>query len=133
MSDEKTHLCVKLGVAEIEYEGSAQFLKEEIMPTVGKILGIVESRVELQRPVSMLQIDNSTEEMSSTTTPEIAHSTTTIANLLKAKSASDLAIAAATHLTLVQKKERLSRQEILDEMKAAHAFLRQQSVHARGI
>jgi hypothetical protein len=61
---------------------------------------------------------------SSTTIVDVSHSTNTIATLLGAKSASDLAIAAAAHLTLVQKKERLSRREILDEMKSATPFFK---------
>jgi hypothetical protein len=129
MSDEKTRFRVKLGAAEIEYEGGTQFLKEEIMPTVDKILEMVESRAELQRPIPMLQIDNSTEVLSSTTIVDVSHSTNTIATLLGAKSASDLAIAAAAHLTLVQKKERLSRREILDEMKGATSFFKSNYVN----
>jgi hypothetical protein len=124
MSDEKTRLRVKMGTAEIEYEGGTQFLKEEIMPTVGKILEMVESRAELQRSMPMLQIDNSTEALNSTATAEVSHSTNTIATLLGAKSASDLAIAAAAQLSLVQKKVQLSRQEILDEMKSATSFFK---------
>jgi hypothetical protein len=124
MSDEFTRLKVKLGAAEIEYEGGTQFLKDEIMPTVGKILDMVESRAELQHPTPVLQIDNSTELITSSTTMELSHSTNTIATLLDAKSAGDLAIAAAAHLTLVQKKERLSRQEILDEMRSATSFFK---------
>ncbi len=42
MSDEKTRFRVKLGAAEIEYEGGPQFLREEIMPKVDKILEMVE-------------------------------------------------------------------------------------------
>lgn len=49
--------------------------------------------------------------------------------LLGAQSASDLAIAAAAHLTLVQKKERLSRQEIFDEMKTATSFFKSSYVN----
>ena len=124
MSDEKTRFRVKRGAAEIEYEGGTQFLKEEIMPTVDKILEMVESRAELQRPMPMLQIDNSTEMLNSTTTVEVLHSTNTIATMLGAKSASDLAIAAVAQLSFVQKKERLSRQEILDEMKSATSFFK---------
>jgi hypothetical protein len=57
MSDERTHFRVKLGAAEIEYEGGTRFLKEDIMPTVDKILRMVESRAELQRPMPTLQFD----------------------------------------------------------------------------
>jgi hypothetical protein len=50
MTDEiPTRFKLKLGAAEIEYEGNPEFLKNEIMPTVEKILGMVESRADLQR------------------------------------------------------------------------------------
>ena len=50
MSDETpTKFKMKLGAAEIEFEGNPEFLKTEIMPTVEKILGMVESRADLQR------------------------------------------------------------------------------------
>lgn len=61
--------------------------------------------------------------------PDLSHSTNTIARLLNAKSASDLVIAAAAHLTLMQKKERLSRQELLDEMKKASSFFKSSYVN----
>jgi hypothetical protein len=129
MSDERTRLRVKLGAAEIEYEGNCQFLKDEIMPTVDKILEMVEPRAELQRPMPTLQIDNATEVLSSTTITDVSHSTNTIATLLGAKSANDLAIAAAAHLTLVQKKERMSRQDIIEEMKSAPSFFKSAHVN----
>lgn len=56
MSEEKTRLRVKLGAAEIEYEGGTQFLKDEIMPTVGKILEMVEARADLQRSHPVLRL-----------------------------------------------------------------------------
>jgi hypothetical protein len=44
----KTKFKIKMGAAEIEFEGNAEFLKNEIMPTVGKILEMVASRAESQ-------------------------------------------------------------------------------------
>lgn len=55
---ETTKLRVKLGAAEIEYEGGTQFLKDEIMPTVGKILEMVEARADLQKPTPIPQLEN---------------------------------------------------------------------------
>jgi hypothetical protein len=129
MTSEDMRFRIKLGVAEIEYEGSTEFLKGEIMPIIEKILGMVETRAEFLDPISTPQLDHSTKGATSATMPDLSHSTNTIARLLSAKSASDLAIAAAAQLTLVQKKERLSRQEILDEMKNATSFFKSSYVN----
>lgn len=55
--NQTTKLRVKLGAAEIEYEGGTEFLKDEIMPTVGKILDLVEARADLQRVSSVPQLE----------------------------------------------------------------------------
>jgi hypothetical protein len=124
MENEPTHLRVKLGAAEIEYRGDAQFLKDEVLPKVDKILEMVESRADLQRPPPPLQLEKADEVV--TPLPpgnnNLEHSTNTIATLLDAKTASDLAFAAAGHLTLVMKQERITRSEIHEEMKSATAF-----------
>jgi hypothetical protein len=123
MEEEQTHLRVKLGAAEIEYEGDSQFLKDEVLPKVDKILEMVESRADLQRSPPPLQLEKADELVAPLppgNNPD--HSTNTIATLLDAKTASDLAFAAAGHLTLVMKRERITRSEIHDEMKAATAF-----------
>jgi hypothetical protein len=123
MNEERTRLRVKLGAAEIEYEGGTSFLKDEIMPAVSKILAMVEARVDLRSTATPL-LDGVAEILVSSETTDLSHSTNTIATLLEANSATDLAIAAAAKLTLVEKKERMSRQEILDEMKTATSFFK---------
>jgi hypothetical protein len=123
VDNDRTRLRVKLGAAEIEYEGGTQFLKDEIMPTVGKIIDMVESRADLQRTAPPLQIERTAEPVSALPAGNsLDHSTNTIATLLGAKTANDLAFAAAGHLALVQKRERMMRGEILAEMKGATSF-----------
>src|SRR5215470_18899909 len=117
MSDEKTKLRIKLGAGELEFEGGEQFLKDEVMPTIEKLLDLVGSRSELRTPSS-----TDTNGAIIQLPPESAasaHSTSTIATLLKANAASDLAVAAVAHLVLCQRKHRVTRDEILAEMKSA--------------
>jgi hypothetical protein len=128
MSDAKTKLRIKLGGGELEFEGSEQFLKDEVMPTIEKLLDLVGSRSDLRAPSlpietngALIQLPSeSVASAHSTTTME--HSTSTIAALLKATAAADLAIAAVAHLVLGQKKDRVSRDDIHAEMKNASAF-----------
>ena len=54
---DKTRLRVKLGAAEIEYEGGAATLEKLVMPTVAKMIDMVESHTDLQRPHTPLQIE----------------------------------------------------------------------------
>jgi hypothetical protein len=119
--ENQTRFRMKLGAAEIEYEGSSEFLKEQILPTVAQMIAIAESRTDLQRVPLLAQVEKSaaadTHQMCGA-----QHSTSTIAGLTNADSASELALAAAAHLTLFQKKDRMMRNEILDEMKLATAY-----------
>jgi hypothetical protein len=83
MEEEKTRLRVKLGAAEIEYEGGTDFLKDEVMPTVSKILEMVETRADLQRSPPPLQIERAAQEVTSLPSGNNEdHSTNTIATLL---------------------------------------------------
>jgi hypothetical protein len=63
MSSELSHndhvkLRVKLGATEIDYEGNSEFLSQEIMPTLGKMLELVEARADLNRPTETLQLES---------------------------------------------------------------------------
>ncbi len=118
----KTRLRVKLGAAEIEYEGGAATLEKVIMPTVARMIDMVESHADLQGPHAPIQI-----EQSKTPAPQLAsnsydHSSNTIAVSMNASSASELTIAACAHLVFVKKKERFSRKEMLNEMRGAPSF-----------
>lgn len=127
MTEQVTKLKVKLGAAEIEYEGGKEFLKDEVMPTVSKMLEMVQERVELQSPApSNNMVPNGIETPLISETVKISElSTNTIANLLNAKTGGDLAIAAAAKLIIIDKQETISRADILTEMKKATAFYKQ--------
>ena len=58
MNEHNARLRVKLGGAEIEYEGREQFLKEEVMPTVvAKIFGLAQTQSELRQPSEVRTIE----------------------------------------------------------------------------
>jgi hypothetical protein len=122
-NQEKTKLRVRLGAAEIEYEGGTQFLKDEVMPTVGKILSMVQDRADLQRPLpAITQVDGVPVIVPPSAAGQSGHSTNTIATLIQAKTGGDLVIAAAARLILVEGKESATRAELLDEMRSAKTF-----------
>jgi hypothetical protein len=57
MTEKTTHLRVRLGDAEVEYDGDQEFLKEQVMPTVDKIIEMVDGRSKLQAPKPVLQLN----------------------------------------------------------------------------
>ena len=124
MSDEGiTKLRVKLGAAEIDYEGKTEFLKDHVMPTIGKMLEMVQDRTELQRalPATIAPVVQATMDQSRSALG-VPQSTNTIATLLQAKTGGDLALAAAAKLTLYDTNETPTRGEILHEMQTATTF-----------
>lgn len=50
---------IKLGGAELDYEGGVDFLKAEIMPIVERILGMLETRAEFLDPLPTPHVDQS--------------------------------------------------------------------------
>ena len=121
--DERARFRMKLGGAEIEYEGGAASLEKLVMPTVAKIFMMVETHADLQRPAAPLQIEGDVvKPTAAPPTEAFDHMTHTIAVAMKAESAGDLAMAASARLGLVKKSERFTRKEILEEMKSAPSF-----------
>ena len=136
MDEGKTNLWVKLGAAEIKYEDSEAFLKDEVMPNVvERILQMVHERAELQKPPPVVQIDGqsapSQPALPKTTTLDQRQdlSTSTIASLTGADKAADVAMAAAAHLILVKGAPSATRDEILTEMRGATAFFKTSMVN----
>lgn len=124
MTDDKTKFRIKLGAAEIEYEGSADALKEVVMPAVSRMLELVQDHADLQRPITTIQSD-----VAAPVALPVAHqpkasalTTNTIATKLGASTATDLAIAASARLILFDGRETFTRDELLKEMKAAPTF-----------
>lgn len=131
MTDERTKLRVKLGAAEIEYEGGTEFLRAEVMPTIGKMLQMVESEADLRNPPPMLPAKEAIDENAGTGFSKGAPTltTNTLAAINSVESASDLAIAASARLIMVAGHDPISRQQILDEMRSATAYFKKSYVN----
>lgn len=111
---------IKVGASEVDYEGSENFLKQEL-PNLLKILSEL-SKSEAHESVPE---DNDSDRSAKTDTGgKIQLSTNSIAAKLGASDGRDLIRAAAAHLTFVRKKETFSRQELLTEMKAATQYFK---------
>ncbi|MYB89840.1 MAG: hypothetical protein F4X93_07805 [Proteobacteria bacterium] len=120
--DNTAKIRVKLGALEFEYQGAAAFLEDDLVALMRKLIEFyVEHKAELPTEAPPSQT-NSQGPAGNIETSE--YSTDTIASKLDAKNGSDMVIAAAANLTLIQKKSTFTRQEILNEMKSAKTYYR---------
>jgi hypothetical protein len=113
MPDQITSIRIKLGSMELDYQGEAEFLKQDLMK-------MLTSLVDLQQKVptaSDSSTPNNADGNSSSSATKL--STSTIARKLRASSGTDLTQAAAAYLAISASKEKFSREEILSEMKTA--------------
>lgn len=104
---------IKMGEIEIEYEGSEDFLKEELP----ELLSAVSDLYKKSAPSP--NGDNDSGFAGST---DIQGTTANIAAKLGGSTGPDLAMASAVRLTLVLGKEKFQRKELLEEMQTATAY-----------
>ena len=97
------------------------------MPTVVRSLELVQERTDLQRPAHMMIQAPGKDAVSLPLSNgcKVVHSTNTIAALLEASTGSDLIIAAAARLILIDGKDTVTRTELLKEMQGAMTFYKQ--------
>jgi hypothetical protein len=112
VAENDASIRIKLGQLEVEYQGDASFLKEDLLETVKQLL-------ELQKENLIVQQIASGADNGAGGTATFDHSTDSIANILGAKSGTLLALAAAAHLHFVKGKQKFTRQEIIAEMRTA--------------
>jgi hypothetical protein len=112
-------LRIRIGEVEIDYEGTEEFLKEELPQ-------LLKTAMELHK-ASGGSPSGGTGKAGATGGsaggPKVASLTTgSIAAKLGAKSGSDLLTAAAAHLALVTNTEPFTRQQLLSEMQSATSY-----------
>jgi hypothetical protein len=106
---------IKIGAIEVEFEGSEEFLKSELMKLVSSVS-------ELSKEGG-LAITHGEPGVSVQKEGEFAKLTTrTIASRLNSNTGPDLIIAACAHLKLVEGKVSFTRKEILNDMKTATGY-----------
>jgi hypothetical protein len=110
-------LRIRIGEVEIDYEGTEEFLKQELPQ-------LLKTAMELHRASGGSSSGASDEsEGGAAAARKVAyHTTRSIAAKLGVKSGSELLIAAAAHLALVKGTETFTRQELLSEMQSATSY-----------
>lgn len=106
---------IKMGAIEIEYEGSEDFLKEELPELLSAVS-------ELYQKSSHILNTEETSTTAHATTNNIQGTTSTLAAKLGGSTGADLCMVAAARVTFVLNKDTCTRKELLDEMKSATAY-----------
>lgn len=107
---------IKMGAIEVEYEGTEQFLKEELPELLSAVSKLYKSSAPEVNHAATAS------EVGSGKNTEVVGTTGSLAAKLGGDSGPDLTMSAAARLTFVLKKEKFTRNEILDEMKSASAY-----------
>src|ERR1051325_9492929 len=112
---------LKLGSIEVEYEGSEEFLKQELPTLLRGIIDLYRESGDSETKVSSSakQAASKGEQSGSA---HLDLSVGTIASRLGVSTGPDLVVAACASLTFVKKQESFDRKAILNEMKHATAF-----------
>lgn len=108
-----TKIKIKMGKIEFDYEGDAAFTQDDIKELFTHLEGLSPSASESDDTPGV-----TLSSKASTNGVKKLH-TTTIASRIGGKGAQNLVLAAAAHLQIVDSKESFSRQELLNDMKAA--------------
>lgn len=116
---------IKVGPIEIDYEGSPDFLDngiERLLEAMCNLAHLNAGSPEFQVNEKSEQKTTAVAIKSSKTEITLGVSTGTIAARFKAKTAQDLVLCAMAQLTIVKRKEKLERSDILSEMRTATAY-----------
>lgn len=121
-----TKLKIKMGHIEFEYEGDAVYDNE----AVKDLFSHIESLAGAAPPGTFDGLaplnDSDNGEEGADDTADIANlSVQTVAARLSAKSAREVALAAAAHLQVCQGRKSFNRKELLADMQQAHGYYHQ--------
>jgi hypothetical protein len=109
---------IKMGPIEVECEGSEQFLTKELPDILTAVSRLYDERKNGGDEVDREEHGDGKKGANG----KIVGTTATIAGKLGAKSGTDLAIAAAAHLTIVASRHEFSRKDLLEQMQGASGY-----------
>ncbi len=119
-NEQSIKLRLKTAQVEIEYEGSEEFLRSDLLRLITEVAEIHKTNPPIETPA---QQGNETQSgISSSNNSTINLSVKSIATKLSAKTGSDLTLAACAYLSLSSNRDTFSRKDILDAMRTAANF-----------
>jgi hypothetical protein len=111
---------IKIGDVEVEYEGTEQFLRDELPKLLTGVLEL--HRAEQQSNGKPSATTNPSHKDKSPPVGSSIGTTKTVSAKLGVTSGSDLVLAAAARLSIGDDKETFTRSELLTEMKTASGY-----------
>ena len=111
-----SRIRIKMGAVEVEYEGPEEFLKKDLPELLAAV-----SQLYTQRRGSE-ESENNGGDKDVLGGNGVVGTTATIAGKLGVKSAPELIVAGAAHLTLVANKAEFSRKELLEQIQGASGY-----------
>ncbi|MCJ7740316.1 hypothetical protein MUP32_03280, partial [Candidatus Microgenomates bacterium] len=111
---------IKIGYVEIDYEGEENFFKEELPKMITEISHLV-TKENIVKTFNESSDSTNTDKPAKEST-NLDLSVTDISGKIGVKTGSDLIMAAAAYLTLVEKKESFTRDQIMEKMKTAPSY-----------
>jgi len=112
---------IKIGQIEVEYEGSEEFTKQELLGLIQTMSDLCKTAIPTPLPTAI----SPTPTLATAASPQPLVGQISVGNIaakIKCKKGPDLVLAAAASLALVKNKDCFTRQEILEEMKAATGY-----------
>ena len=118
MENQMSKIRIKVGSTEVEFEGSEEYMKQEL-PSLLELLtesAMTDTEADEAEEAEVLEPSGDPGKQ------RLELTTNTIAVKLGAKTGTDLALAACTHLSLVKGADSFLRKHILGEMRLATNF-----------
>ena len=109
---------IKAGSIEIEFEGSEEYMKDELPALVELLYSLTPIEESAEEEEESVELQPTTD----TSKQKLQITTNTIAAKLNAKKGGDLILAACAHLALVKGVDTYTRSNILAEMKLATSY-----------
>lgn len=113
---------IRVGVIELEYEGSPEFLGEGLAGLIQQVAELSRSSPLVELPQQSAVAEQSSAEQSIVGPLPLTLSTSSIAARMDAKTGPDLILCAMAHLELVKGLTSYERKTILDEMRSASGY-----------
>jgi hypothetical protein len=113
---------MKMGPIEIEYEGSENFLKEELPELLRAVSKLYKESGLTDKSYSKMTKPDDQTVTEKEQPAQLEATTGSIAAKLQCKTGPDLILAAASRLTFVLGKEKFTREDLIKEMKSASSY-----------
>lgn len=119
---------VKVGLLEVEFEGSEDFIQNGLLTFVESLSGMttmLQVNTQDNQTIMSSQESETRSESRPVQSGSIQGTTNTIAAKLKVSSGPELVVAAAAHLTFVKAQDKFHRKDLLEQCQSAANYYKQ--------